>query len=53
MSGKNNFLNIVKDLEKEEENKGYLILVRCGAFFIERLPISCNKLCEHYVKFKK
>ena len=34
MSGKNNFLNIVKDLEKEEENKGYLILVRCGAFFI-------------------
>ena len=34
MSGKNSFLNIVKDLEKLEENQGYLILVRCGAFFV-------------------
>lgn len=34
MSGKNSFLNMVKDLEKFEENKGYLILVRCGAFFV-------------------
>ena len=33
MSGKNNFLSIAKDLEKAEENKGYLILIRCGAFF--------------------
>ena len=34
MSSKNSFLNIVKYLEKAEENKGYLILVRCGAFFV-------------------
>ena len=34
MSGKNSFLNIVKDLEKQQENQGYLILVRCGAFFV-------------------
>lgn len=33
MSGKSNFLSIAKDLEKAEENKGYLILIRCGAFF--------------------
>lgn len=34
MSGKNSFLNIVKDLENIQENQGYLILVRCGAFFV-------------------
>ena len=33
MSGKNIFLNIAKNLEKEEKNKGYLVLIRCGAFF--------------------
>lgn len=34
MSGRNSFLNIVKDLEKLQENQGYLVLVRCGAFFV-------------------
>lgn len=34
MSGKNSFLNIVKDLERLQENQGHLILVRCGAFFV-------------------
>ena len=34
MSGKNSFLEIVKKLETKEENQGYIILIRCGAFFV-------------------
>ncbi len=34
MAGKNSFLEILKDLEKKEENKGYIVLIRCGAFFV-------------------
>jgi hypothetical protein len=34
MPGKNSFLEIVKNLETKEENQGYIILIRCGAFFI-------------------
>ena len=33
MSGKKTFSKIAKELEVAEENKGYLILIRCGAFF--------------------
>ncbi len=32
MSNKNNFFSIANNLENLEENKGYLIWIRCGAF---------------------
>ena len=34
MSNKNNFFSIANNLENLEENKGYLIWIRCGAFFV-------------------
>lgn len=34
MSNKNNFFSIENNLENLEENKGYLIWIRCGAFFV-------------------
>ena len=34
MSNKNNFFSIANNLENLEENKGYLIQIRCGAFFV-------------------
>ena len=38
MSNKNNFFSIANNLENLEENKGYLIWIRCGAFF-------CGYMC--------
>ena len=34
MSNKNNFFSIANNLENLEENKGYLIWIKCGAFFV-------------------
>ena len=34
MSNKNNFFSIANNLENLEDNKGYLIWIRCGAFFV-------------------
>ena len=34
MSNKNNFFSIANNLENLEKNKGYLIWIRCGAFFV-------------------
>ena len=34
MSNKNNFFSIANNLENLEETKGYLIWIRCGAFFV-------------------
>lgn len=34
MSNKNNFFSIENNLENLEENKGYLIWIGCGAFFV-------------------
>ena len=34
MSNKNNFFSIENNLENLEDNKGYLIWIRCGAFFV-------------------
>lgn len=33
MSRRNSFYNIAKELEMAPENEGYLIIIRCGAFF--------------------
>ena len=33
MQTKDSFYNIAKELEVAQENKGYLIVIRCGAFF--------------------
>ena len=33
MPTKDSFYNIAKELEVAQENKGYLIVIRCGAFF--------------------
>ena len=33
MSTKDSFYNIAKELEVAQENEGYLIIIRCGAFF--------------------
>ena len=33
MQTKDSFYNIAKELETAQENEGYLIVIRCGAFF--------------------
>ena len=33
MPTKDSFYNIAKELEVAQENEGYLIVIRCGAFF--------------------
>ncbi len=33
MQTKDSFYNIAKELEVAQENEGYLIVIRCGAFF--------------------
>lgn len=54
------FLEIAKNLQNEEENKGTIVLIRCGAFFISigknavilsehlNLNVNCitNKICK-------
>ena len=55
MSGKNSFLEIVKNLETKEENQGYIILIRCGAFFISigaNTIKHCKRVWNNYYIIK-
>ena len=54
------FLDVVKELQRKEENKGYIIFIRCGIFFdavgkdavvVNKLlglkpTCVCNKVCK-------
>lgn len=41
-----NFLKIVEEIQKEEGNKGKLVMVKCGVFFvgIGKDAIALNKI---------